>query len=365
MFLYSHFSSQRDGRLYDQKFFLLTAIQKDFANALNATQAKLSDQLGQLQSRIESADTSHKSELISDWKINKGKQLTLLSNHLLALDEDHHVMQTQNKFLDGLHFPSIQERKQRIPEAHENTFRWIFQHDDFKSWLEGRVMNSNVLWVSGKAGSGKSCLMRFIESHPSTRAQLQSWSNEKDLSIAGCFFWRPGTDMQKSFSGLLRSLLHQLCSQNRRYIEEVDTVRYRAYYTGESRERSWTDVDLKLAFDRFLDFSSPTSRVALFIDGLDEFEGTYDQIQHLVEILLSLKQRPNHRIYVSSRPLNVFQDAFADCATLRLELLTYDDINSYVENKLRYHPAFRNMGKYQSGEQDRLCGFDIRSYREG
>jgi len=49
------------------------------------------------------------------------------------------------------------------------------------------------------------------------------------------------------------------------------------------------------------------------------------------------------KICVSSRPLNVFQDAFADCLSLRLELLTRADICAYVEDTLTGHPHFKTM----------------------
>lgn len=60
----------------------------------------------------------------------------------------------------SLKFYDIDARQQQIAEAHRKTFNWIFDPDEnairpwdnFVSWL---LSESEVYWVSGKAGSGK------------------------------------------------------------------------------------------------------------------------------------------------------------------------------------------------------------------
>jgi ABC-type thiamine transport system ATPase subunit len=54
----------------------------------------------------------------------------------------------------------MDNREERILEAHEKTFRWIFKDSPFKHWLESKT-GSNLFWISGKAGSGKSTLMKL------------------------------------------------------------------------------------------------------------------------------------------------------------------------------------------------------------
>ena len=75
--------------------------------------------------------------------------------------------QLQRKLLDLLHFPEISERHNRIMVAHEHTFHWVFEDPasggtpwpSFTEWLRS---GSGVYWITGKAGSGKSTLMKFI-----------------------------------------------------------------------------------------------------------------------------------------------------------------------------------------------------------
>ena len=116
------------------------------------------------------------------------------------------------RILEALHFRSINERLSTISKAHQRTFRWIYHEkvsqksswDDFPQWLtNGR----GCYWINGKAGSGKSTLMKYILENQKTTDALMKWSNSSDLVVASFFFWYAGTPLQKSQVGLLRALL--------------------------------------------------------------------------------------------------------------------------------------------------------------
>lgn len=62
----------------------------------------------------------------------------------------------------------MEDREEKIATAHSKTFQWVFegsrngsaQHwSCLKTWLES---NEQLYWITGKAGSGKSTLMKFI-----------------------------------------------------------------------------------------------------------------------------------------------------------------------------------------------------------
>ncbi|RBA18329.1 hypothetical protein FPRO05_10624 [Fusarium proliferatum] len=74
--------------------------------------------------------------------------------------------------------------------------------DSFIDWLKSDLP---VYWITGKPGSGKSTLMKFLISDSRTPAALKEW--KKDTIIIAHFFWKPGSTMQHSFKGLLCSLL--------------------------------------------------------------------------------------------------------------------------------------------------------------
>ena len=97
----------------------------------------------------------------------------------LALTEgDLEVVAKEQALLGSLNFSSRPVRHDNIPLAHEETFRWILDppsHDDeggegrarhhFLDWLGS---GEGIFWVSGKAGSGKSTLMKFLADHATT-----------------------------------------------------------------------------------------------------------------------------------------------------------------------------------------------------
>lgn len=123
------------------------------------------------------------------------------------------------QFLRQLHYHGIKDREYGIPEAHEETFKWVFNDSEDESadwsnlreWLES---DEQIYWLSGKAGSGKSTLMRFL-SQPTQAATasersrnrcwqyLQKWTGgETPLIMASFYFWAAGaSDIQTSQSG--------------------------------------------------------------------------------------------------------------------------------------------------------------------
>jgi hypothetical protein len=82
----------------------------------------------------------------------------------------------ERTILNLLSFPTMSDRFEEISEAHRRTFEWIFQNTEekqnrscFTTWLSS---GSGIYWMNGKAGSGKSTLMRHIYNHKTTRQQL-------------------------------------------------------------------------------------------------------------------------------------------------------------------------------------------------
>ncbi|KAF2453283.1 hypothetical protein BDY21DRAFT_263984, partial [Lineolata rhizophorae] len=59
-------------------------------------------------------------------------------------------------------------------------------------------------------------------------------------------------------------------------------------------------------------------RFAIFIDGLDKFDGDHSDVINLV---LWLRTQPNVKICLASRPWNVFSDALKSRISLCLERL--------------------------------------------
>jgi len=130
----------------------------------------------------------------------------------------------------------MDQRCEEVAEAYQQTFRWIFlpdtenqPWDNFVQWLQSRT---GIYWINGKAGSGKSTLMRYICNSPATRRELKAhWAGETPFSTPGFFFWNSGTIEQRSQASLLRSLLYETLHDDQTLIPIVLPWLYARSYT--------------------------------------------------------------------------------------------------------------------------------------
>ncbi|EXJ73697.1 uncharacterized protein A1O5_03459 [Cladophialophora psammophila CBS 110553] len=105
------------------------------------------------------------------------------------------------------------------------------------------------------------------------------------------------------------------------------------------------EVEMIEVLSRVVRHLGTSKRVLLFIDGLDEHDGSDDQRQEVLELLHTLTKVENVKACVASRPYNIFRDEFHDCPQLRLEDLTKDDIRLYAQSKLSENPHFWRQQK--------------------
>ncbi|KAK6815115.1 hypothetical protein RU639_008507 [Aspergillus parasiticus] len=237
-----------------------------------------------------------------------------------------------------LKFPGLPDRHEAIPVAHKNTFEWTFHNQaEFPNWLL-RGQNEIPFWITGKPGSGKSTLMKFLYNEPRTRGYLKRWAGSQPLILGGFFFWNSGTVNQMSQRGLLQSLLFQVLHDHRQYIRQVFPERWQRYNHLRRGLHDWTIAELQQALEMII--SQALFRFAFFLDGLDEFDGNP---QVLVEFMGRITEKDNVKLCVASRPWNLFQDAFEQSPSLRLEQLTYGDIRLYVSERCRQNRRFVNL----------------------
>ncbi|KAK3986384.1 hypothetical protein QBC44DRAFT_222338, partial [Cladorrhinum sp. PSN332] len=246
-----------------------------------------------------------------------------------------------SRVLTCLHFRQMRDRVESIPEAHRQTCQWIFDEprsgvrwDSFPAWLQG---SEPCYWINGKAGSGKSTLMKFIWSHPGKSAYLGTWSKNRPLIMASFFFWYLGTPLQKTQAGLLRSLLHDILVQQPNLIPAVMPDLCREATKDSAAGANLGDPSITELTRWFKNLACNLQqhqryRFCLFIDGLDEFVGDHPD---LADFLVGIASKSKHmKLVVSSRPLTAFTEAFRDVSSLRLQDITEGDIRDYANEML-------------------------------
>ncbi|KAK5122892.1 hypothetical protein LTR85_003457 [Meristemomyces frigidus] len=298
---------------------LLSALNAQLATSLLS--ALREDQRSSLESildRFQQSDADHSAALLD------AKQEIL---HDIRLAES----KTTSSVVNSLRFAEMRLRRDAIDHAHRSTYEWIFTHGSspFREWLES---GQGLFWVCGKAGSGKSTLMKFLSKHAETKRILKTWAGNAKLLVADYYFWYLGNAKQKSVGGLLQSMLYQILSVCQELAKIAVPRRCDADSTFQDQPDPWSTEELEEALARLAEADSISHRFCFLIDGLDEYQG--DQAK-LVRLVKKLSLHRSIKICVSSRPWNIFNWAFEESTQkLRLDTLTKGDIHGYVSDEL-------------------------------
>jgi hypothetical protein len=323
-----------------------------------------------------------------NWQIQNENDLKDFSDKLSDSAQLQRDQLIKSKILERLRFPEMDGRYERILDAHKRTFNWIFsaaEHETswersadeavpleqagyraprlqktlvncggqpgglleskadrtwgcFPCWLQGQ---ESLYWITGKPGSGKSTLMKYLYDDSRTLQHLQAWGS--NLAIAGFFFWNSGTSMQMSQKGLLQALLHGCLAQCPHLIPTLFPDRWASYYLFGDDLHPWTYSELSRAFRNLT--LEESIHFVFFIDGLDEFEGNSSE---LVNFIISARSQRNIKICAASRPWLIFEDAFGHQPRLKLENLTFQDIKLFVSETLRGGARFAELERMDS-----------------
>ena len=262
-----------------------------------------------------------------------------------AQTEAEHLAHQQ--LLESLFFPEIVSRQDQISEAFQGTYQWIFDSpsdnrarnvrwSNFHEWLK---TGDGIYWISGKPGSGKSTLMKYIVNEDQTLQLLENWKKDGTLLMISFFFWKPGSDLQKSATGLLRSLLYQIAKQwpeliNHKELQDINATGDGNVPINLRHLVAWTDQRLLSVLKCFLDQKPNSLWICALIDGLDEFVGEEELLLHVIRIL---GDAPQCKVCVSSRPEQAFRQEFRSYSQLRVQDLNHEDIEKTVAGKLTPH----------------------------
>lgn len=185
--------------------------------------------------------------------------------------------------------------------------------------------------------------MKFILINERMNAQLLKWSGPKPFHTAAYFSWNTGGELQKSQEGLLRSLLYRIIRQAPQTALRLLPNRWAMLKLfGVSAARNFPAWSCKELQDCMASIKHLTNdfNLAIFIDGLDEFQEDHSQ---LIKLIKNLHLQPGLKVCVSSQPWNAFSDAFSGCPQLRMELLTQQDMEALVHGKFKANVAIAEL----------------------
>ncbi|RYP74287.1 hypothetical protein DL771_003108 [Monosporascus sp. 5C6A] len=168
---------------------------------------------------------------------------------------------TAGNFFAPVYFDS---RSNDIDTAAQGTCNWLLRHERYTSW---GACDQGLLWIKGKPGSGKSTLLRYVLNHA-----IAIPNTGKGALILSFFFHGRGSELQKTPTGLFRSLLHQLLRQAPKALTDlVATFQQHCETIGRPGDKwQWHPHELSRLFESSLPKVLGTRPVWLFVDALDE-----------------------------------------------------------------------------------------------
>ncbi|UKZ53101.1 hypothetical protein TrVGV298_006889 [Trichoderma virens] len=264
----------------------------------------------------------------------------------------------------GIRFNTIQSREEAISDNFHTTYSWIFQNeplqthdipmwDSFPKWLEDD--SNKVYWITGKPGSGKSTIMKLILRQKSFwDSQCQSLGSLR-LLLVKYYAWNPGNTLQKSLEGLKRTIISQVLDQCPD-LAPILTPRRWAFcqvLRSTSGIPMWNTEDIEESIETLLPSCGKNIKLALFIDGLDEFDLPPIEVIKCIRHITARCQS-GLKVCAASRPWTEFEDEFNEGPMLRMHLLTKQDMRTFVTENFKGNKGFDEQKQLNSAAATQL-----------
>lgn len=222
--------------------------------------------------------------------------------------------------------------------------------DNLYSWLRH---DSGIYWVSGKAGSGKSTLMKYLYEHEEIKRLLGLWAEGSPLTIVNFFFYALGSYEQNSQEGLEKALLYQILKAVPSLVPTLLPNMWQQALLAEDAKLSLpSHGEFKTAIETIGNGLNSPLKFCFFIDGLDEYSGN---CWEGISTIKALTRNPNVKIVVSSRPIPGCVQSLSGFPKLQLQDLIRQDISNYIEDILGSYQYVKRLDILQPGFFVRMC----------
>ncbi|KAN0073185.1 hypothetical protein V8E54_008405 [Elaphomyces granulatus] len=267
----------------------------------------------------------------------------------VTTDEDHHC-------LADLLLTDPRNEKIRIERTKggllSDSFRWILGNSEFQGWREDK--QSQLLWIKGDAGKGKTMLMIGIIDE--LRQQVAR-SGKSSATEVLSYFLCQGTDSRlNTATAILRGIIYLLVSEQPFLISHL---RKKYDYAGwKLFEDSNALFYLSDVFQQMVQDPKLTAAY-LVVDALDECEAGLPQLLHLITWTVSAQSSCIKWIVSSRNRYDIEQCLGIDDSHTRLSLeLNADHISHavdvYIDFKVSQLISLRNDKALQEQVQDQI-----------
>lgn len=248
--------------------------------------------------------------------------------------------------MKALAFEGMGDRLRTVGPACIDTCTWFLRTKEYISWRDptDRPSHNGVMWIKGKAGTGKSTLMRHIHDH--ARKQYE------DHTVVAFFFnGRSPEALAKSTEGMYRSIVHQLYD----HIPRLRTAASQQLFAVE--QKCWATRILENLLREAVLGLRGDEKVICHIDALDECDT--GQVRSAVEFFEQLSQSATREnlsfsICLSSRYYP--QITMQNHVEVKLDVTSEHskDIKTYLDNRFNIRSPLRS--ELQAEIENRCSG---------
>ena len=249
---------------------------------------------------------------------------------------------------------SLEQRKDQLLKA---CYDWVLDDDDFKKFTKWDDTSSNLFWIRGDPGKGKTMLFMGIV------RELEEKQNTHLLAPSLSYFFCQKKDSRlNTATSVLRGLIWMLLRQERTLLSHLDAFKDHGEKPFEDPSTFW---NLKRVFKAMI-ADSRLGRTYLAVDALDECIREKDTPgrDQLLE-LVAETSGPGHKIkwIVSSRNYPEIEEFLAETesdARLSLELnaaAVAKAVEAYI--KFKVAELGGRLRKTVHGRQDAKFGAGI------
>ncbi|KAL7928567.1 ankyrin repeat-containing domain protein [Trichoderma chlorosporum] len=214
-------------------------------------------------------------------------------------------------------------------DEHETgTCEWLIKDcEEFKIW---KASDRSLIWLHGKAGSGKSILISSVIKH------LREYCATESSTVVSYFYFSFSDPEKQNVGGMLASLIKQICSQQPRTSQLIQLLQ--AYKIKNERP------DTETLEAMLVESASDLANLYIVVDALDECplsDGQRGKLLKSLQRILAIAPNKFHLFLTSRKEPDIeikLRSSSSDMVEIDLlarQQIINKDIDHYIHAQLR------------------------------